>query len=183
MPKLIYTAISSVDGYIEDDRGDFGWAFPGLEVHSFVNDLERTIGVHLYGRRMYDTMVFWETQDGDTAVGREYAQIWRAAEKVVFSRSLNSVASARTRIERELTPAVIRRLKATSTSDLAIGGAEIAGQALLAGLVDEVRLLLAPTLVGGGKPTLPGRIRSELKLRETRAFSNGFVYLGYDVRA
>lgn len=183
MAKLTYTAIASLDGFIEDEQGKFDWAFPGPDVHAFVNELERPVGVYLYGRRMYETMTFWETQDGTSAVTREYAQIWRAADKVVFSRTLQEASSARTRIERELTADAICRLKGSSPSELSIGGAELGGQAIASGLVDELRLLLAPVIVGAGKRALPVGIHSELRLNDTRTFANGFVYLRYRLKA
>ena len=181
MSKLTYTAIASLDGFIEDEHGNFDWASPGPEVHGIVNQLERPVGLYLYGRRMYETMVLWETQGGESAVTREYAQIWRAADKIVFSRTLQEVSSARTRIERELTADVIRRLKESSPTELSIGGAELGGQAISAGLVDELRLLLAPVVVGAGKSALPPGIHSKLQLNDTRTFANGFVYLSYRV--
>jgi dihydrofolate reductase len=181
--KLTYTAIASLDGFIEDEHGNFDWAFPGPDVHAFVNQLESPVGLYLYGRRMYETMVFWETQGGKSAVTREYAQIWRAADKIVFSRTLQEASSARTKIERELTADVIRRLKESSPTELSIGGAELGGQAITAGLVDELRLLLAPVIVGAGKPALPAGIHSKLQLNETRTFANGFVYLSYRFQA
>ena len=132
---------------------------------------------------MYETMVFWETQGGESAVTREYAQIWRAADKIVFSRTPKDASSARTRIERELTANVIRRLKESSPTELSIGGAELGGRAITTGLVDELRLLLAPVIVGAGKPALPAGIHSELQLNDTRTFANGFVYLSYRLQA
>ncbi len=183
MTKLTYTAIASLDGFIEDEHGNFDWASPGPDVHAFVNRLERPVGLYLYGRRMYETMVFWETQGGTSAVTREYAEIWRAADKIVFSRTLQEASSARTRIERELTADVIRRLKESSPSQLSIGGAELGGQAITAGLVDELRLLLAPAIVGAGRPALPAGIHSKLQLKDTRTFANGFVYLSYGLQA
>jgi len=182
MAKLIYAPIASLDGYIEDEQGRFEWAAPDDEVMAFVNDLVRPIGIHLYGRRMYETMVYWETADtgGDQpALNREWAGIWRAAEKIVYSRTLQTVSSARTRIERDLDPDAIRRIKETSASDIAIGGAELAGQAIAAGLVDELHLLLAPILIGGGKRALPGNIRTELELVDEGRFRNGAVHLHY----
>jgi dihydrofolate reductase len=184
MAKLIYSAIASLDGYVEDEAGNFDWAAPDEEVHAFVNDLERPIGTYLYGRRMYETMIFWEGVDtgGDQeAVGRDYAEIWRTAEKVVYSRTLQTVSSAKTRIERDLEPDAVRRLKETATADITIGGAELAGQALGLGLVDECHLFLGPVLVGGGKRALPGSIRAELELLNERRFGNGVVYLRYRV--
>jgi dihydrofolate reductase len=184
MPKLIYQAIASLDGYIEDEQGKFDWAAPDSEVHAFVNDLERPIGTYLYGRRMYDTMVFWETvstRSDQPAEIREFAEIWRAAEKIVYSRNLQTVSSARTRIERDLDADTVRRLKEASKADITIGGAELAGQALALGLVDECHLFLGPVLVGGGKRALPDDVRVQLELLDERRFRNGVVYLRYRV--
>jgi len=178
MANLIYIAIASLDGYIEDEEGKFDWAAPDEEVHAFVNDLERPVGTHLYGRRMYETMVWWETGD-HAAVYGDYAEIWRAAEKVVYSRKLQTVSSERTRIEREFDPAAIRRLKESSRSDISIGGAELAGQAIAEGLVDECHLFLGPVLVGGGKRALPAGVHAELELLDERRFRSGVVYLRY----
>jgi dihydrofolate reductase len=183
MPKLIYQAITSLDGYVEDEAGNFDWAAPDDEVHAFVNDLERPIGTYLYGRRMYETMVDWETVSTGTepAVPRDFAEIWRAAEKIVYSRSLETVSSARTRIERDLDPDAVRRLKQTSTADITIGGADLAGQALALGLVDECHLFLGPIVVGGGKHALPDGLRAQLELLGERQFRNGVVHLRYRV--
>jgi dihydrofolate reductase len=177
--NLIYFSIASLDGYVEDEAGRFDWAAPDEEVHAFANDLERPVGTHLYGRRMYETMVYWETDDDEAPVARDYAASWRAAEKVVYSRSLETVSSERTRIEREFDAAAIRRLKASSQSDITIGGAELAGHAFAEGLVDECHLLLVPVLVGGGKRALPAGVRAELELLEARSFRSGVVYLHY----
>ncbi len=174
--RLIYSAIASPDGYIEDEQGKFDWAAPDEEVHAFVNDLERPAGTHLYGRRMYETMVYWETGSD-----QDFAEIWRAAEKVVYSRTLQTVPSERTRIEREFDAAAIRRLKESSRSDITIGGAELAGQAIAAGLVDECHLFLNPILVGGGKRALPDQVHSRLQLLDERRFRNGVVHLHYHV--
>jgi dihydrofolate reductase len=182
MAKLIYSAIASLDGYVEDEHGKFEWAAPDAEVHAFVNDLERPIGVYLYGRRMYETMVFWETAGAgsdEPAVIRDFAEIWRAADKIVYSRTLQTVASARTRIERDLDMDAIRRLKETSGPDISIGGAELAGQAIAAGLVDELHLLLGPVVVGGGKRALPDNVRAQLELIDERRFRSGVVHLHY----
>ena len=184
MPKLIYQAIASLDGYVEDKEGNFDWAAPDGEVHAFVNDLERPIGTYLYGRRMYETMVFWETVSTGTdqpVVFRDFAEIWRAAEKVVYSRNLETVSSARTRIERDLDSDSVCRLKETSKADITIGGAELAGQALVLGLVDECQLFLGPVVVGGGKRALPDGLRAQLELLDERRFANGVVYLRYRV--
>jgi dihydrofolate reductase len=185
MAKLIYSAITSLDGYVEDTDGKFDWAAPDEEVHAFVNDLERPIATYLYGRRMYDTMVFWETADSseEPAVFRDYAEIWRAAEKIVFSRTLQAVSSARTRLEREFTPDAIRQLKSASTSDMTIGGSELAGRAIAAGLVDECQLFLSPVVVGGGKRALPDHVRADLELVNERRFEAGVVYVHYRVTA
>jgi dihydrofolate reductase len=186
MAKLIYSAITSLDGYVEDEHGRFGWARPDDEVHAFVNELERPIGTYLYGRRMYETMVWWETVDtgpAQDAVGRDWAELWRAADKIVYSRTLEMVSSARTRIEHEFDPDAIRALKRTATADITVGGSELAGQALAAGLVDELRLLLNPIIVGGGKPALPDRVRTELELIDERRFQGGVVHVRYRVAA
>lgn len=183
MAKLIYSAMASLDGYIEDEQGRFDWAAPDEEVHAFANDLERPIGTHLYGRRMYEVMVYWETDDDDAPVAREYAQSWRAVEKIVYSRTLAAVSSARTRIEREFDATAVTRLKETSPSDISIGGAELAGQAIAAGLVDECHLFLEPVLVGGGKRALPAGVHSELDLLDERRFQSGVVYLRYRLGA
>ena len=178
MARLTYLAIASLDGYVEDDQGKFDWAAPDEEVHAFVNDLARPWGTHLYGRRMYETMVWWETGD-HAAVYRDYAEIWRAAEKVVYSRTLQTVSSNRTRIEREFDATAIRRLKETSRSDMSIGGAELAGQAVVEELVDECHLFLVPVLVGSGKRALPAGVHAELELCDERRFRSGVVYLHY----
>jgi dihydrofolate reductase len=183
MAKLIYSTIASLDGYVEDASGRFDWAAPDEEVHAFVNDLERPIGTYLYGRRMYETMVFWETAptDGEPTVFRDYAGIWRAAEKVVYSRTLARASTARTRIERDFDPGPIRRLKQSGDADLSVGGAELAGQALAAGLVDEIQLFLVPVIVGGGKRALPADVQARLRLIGTRGFAGGVVYAHYAV--
>jgi dihydrofolate reductase len=176
MAKLIYAAIASLDGYVEDEEGRFDWAAPDDEVHAFVNDLERPIGTYLYGRRMYETMVFWETVNtGD------YAGIWRAAEKIVYSRAIQTVSSARTRVEREFDRDAVRRLKQSSGADIAVGGAELAGHAIGAGLVDECHLFLCPIVVGAGKRALPANMRAQLELLDERRFRAGVVHLHYRV--
>jgi dihydrofolate reductase len=182
MAKLIYSAIASLDGYTEDASGSFRWAAPDEEVHTFVNDLERSIGTHLYGRRMYEMMASWETDRSlieDSPITRDYAEVWQAADKIVFSRTLQSAATDRTRIEREFDPVAVQALKASATRDLSVGGPELAAHALRAGLVDELQLFLVPVLVGGGKPALPDNIRLNLELLDERRFSSGFVYLRY----
>jgi dihydrofolate reductase len=181
--KLIYSSIASLDGYIEDRDGRFDWARPDGEVHEFVNDLERTVGTYLYGRRMYETMVYWE----DAEVGaddvppyiRDYAEIWRATDKIVYSTTLESPSSARTRIESGFDPEAVRQMKAEAERDLAIGGPGLAAPALRAGLVDECQLFVAPAIVGGGKPALPSDLRADLELLDERRFANGTVYLRY----
>jgi dihydrofolate reductase len=177
--KLVYAAIASLDGFVEDESGSFEWAAPDAEVHAYVNDLERPIGTHLYGRRMYEVLVAWETIDDPAPVIRDYAQLWRAADKVVYSRTLERVASARTRIEREFDPDAVRALKAAADRDILIGGPELAAVALRAGLVDEIHLLLSPVVVGGGKPMLPDGLRVDLDLQAERRFGNGVVHLHY----
>ncbi len=184
MAKLIYAAIASLDGYVEDEQGTFEWSEPDEAVHAFVNDLERPIGTYLYGRRMYETMVFWETagdEADEPAVFSDYANIWRAAEKIVYSRSLQQVASERTRIEREFDRDAVERLKQSSDTDISIGGAELAGEAIAAGLVDECHLFLCPIIVGGGKRALPSSVRLHLDLLDEHRFANGVVHLHYRV--
>jgi dihydrofolate reductase len=182
MAKLIYSAIASLDGYIEDENGKFDWAAPDEQVHAFVNDLERPVGTHLYGRRMYEVLVAWETMDEPEPVMRDYAEIWRAADKIVYSRTLEEPSSARTRIERDFDPEAIRQLKATADRDLAVGGPTLAAEALRAGLVDEVQLFINPIVVGGGKPALPDGVRVPLELIDERRFDSGVVYVRYGTR-
>src|SRR5438270_11045058 len=154
MAKLIYSAIASLDGYVEDKDGKFDWAAPDEEVHAFVNDLERPIGTYLYGRRMYETMMFWETADrlgNQPSVVEDFARIWKAAEKVVFSRTLGAASSERTRIERDFDVEAIKQLKVNAQADISVGGPDLAGQTIAAGLVDELHLFVVPVMVGGGK--------------------------------
>jgi dihydrofolate reductase len=181
MAKLIYTVITSLDGYVADESGKFDWAAPDEEVHAFVNDHEREIGTYLCGRRLYEVMAFWETVvvEAVPPVIADYADIWRSADKVVFSSSLEAPTTARTRIERHFDPETVRRWKAEASRDLSVGGAELAGAALRAGLVDECRLFLNPVVIGGGNPALPGHLRIGLELLDTRRFTNGVVYLHY----
>ncbi|WP_042381948.1 dihydrofolate reductase family protein [Streptacidiphilus melanogenes] len=186
MARLIYSAIASLDGYVEDEKDEFTWAAPDEEVHAAVNDLERPIGTYLYGRRMYETMAWWETagrDPDDAAVSRDFGELWRAAEKVVYSRTLRAVTTGRTRVEQDFDPASVRRMKAESNRDLSVGGAELAGRALAAGLVDEVHLFLHPISVGGGKPALPRGIRLRLELLAERPFRSGVCHLRYRVRS
>lgn len=182
MAKLIYSAIASLDGYIADEDGNFDWAEPDEEVHAFVNDLERPVGTYLYGRRMYELMVYWETAHivaDQSAVALDFAQLWRAAEKVVYSTTLETASTARTRIERDFDPEAVRGMKASAERDLGVGGAELAAQAIRAGLVDEWHLFVTPIVVGGGKPSLPDDVRVKLELLDERRFGNGVVFLRY----
>ena len=184
MVKLIYSPIASLDGHVEDEQGTFDRAASDDEVHAFVNELERPIGTYLYGRRMYETMVFWETVSvgaDQPVVIRDFAEIWRAAEKIVFSRTLQTVASARTHIERTFDSDAVRRLEEPRGADITLGGAELAGQAIAAGLVDELHLFLGPIIVGGGKRALPDDIRVPLALLDERRFPNGVVQFHYRV--
>jgi dihydrofolate reductase len=184
MVKLIYSTIISLDGYVADEDGEFGWAAPDEEVHAFINDLERQVGTYLYGRRMYEVMRYWETADatsGRSPVARDYAQIWRTAEKIVYSRTLRSASTARTRIERDFDAEALRREKAQAERDIGVGGPGLAARALETGLVDEVRLFVAPIMVGGGKQALPDHVRLELELLDERRFDGGMVYLHYRI--
>jgi dihydrofolate reductase len=186
MAKLIYAAITSLDGYVADADGDFGWAAPDEEVHSFVNDLQRTVGTYLLGRRMYEVMRFWEDPEGldaEPPVFQDFAALWKAADKVVYSRTLERASTARTRIERELDPDAVRELKASSTRDMSVGGPGLAGEAIRTGLVDEVGLILVPVVVGGGTRALPDDVRVGLELMDERRFRGGAVHLRYRVEA
>jgi dihydrofolate reductase len=180
---LIYSAIASLDGYVTDAKGRFDWAAPDAELHRFVNDLERPIGTYLYGRRMYETMAVWETMDDDAPEMRDFAELWRAAEKVVYSTTLTEVTTSRTRLERAFEPDAIRALKADAASDITIGGPGLAGHALAAGLVDECHLFLHPVSVGGGTPALPVGTRVQFELLSERHFTSGAVHLRYRVIA
>lgn len=182
MGKLIYSAIASLDGYIEDPGGNFDWAAPDEEVHRFINDLERPAGTHLYGRRMYAMMTVWETDPSlaaESPLLRDFAEIWQAADKIVYSTTLGAVSTAKTRLERSFDPEAIRQLKAAASHDILIGGPGLAAHAFRAGLVDECQLFFAPSVVGGGKRFLPEGVRLELELLEERRFGSGMVYLRY----
>jgi len=185
MAKLIYSAIASLDGYIADEDGNFDWAVPDEEVHAFINDLDRPLGTYLYGRRMYETMVGWETDHTlaeQSPVMRDFAQIWQAAEKLVYSRTLEAVSTARTRIERDFEPDAVRQMKASAQQDMIVGGADLAAHAFRAGLVDECHLFVSPIVVGGGKRSLPDDVRLKLELLDKRRFGNGVVHLHYRTR-
>jgi dihydrofolate reductase len=184
MANLIYSAIASLDGYVVDAEGKFEWAAPGEEVHAFVNDLERPIGTYLFGRRMYETMAVWEDPPAGlvaSAVAQDFAAIWQAADKVVYSRTLQTASTSRTRVERDFDPEAVRQMKSAAERDLGIGGAEIAGQALAAGLVDELQLFLQPVVIGGGSRALPDGVKVGLELLDERRFADGVVYLRYRV--
>jgi dihydrofolate reductase len=183
MADLIYSAITSLDGYVADEHGKWDWSFPDREIHAFVNDLERPIGTHLYGRRMYEVLVAWETMEDPEPLMRDYAQIWRATEKIVYSTTLEQASSQRTRIERRFDPEAVRELKRSATSDLAIGGPHLAAEAFAAGLVDQVHLFLSPVIVGGGTRALPDGVRLDLELVSERRFGNGAVHLHHRVRS
>jgi dihydrofolate reductase len=184
MAKLIYSTIASLDGHIEDEGGKFDWAEPDEEVHSFINDLERPVKTYLYGRRMYEVMVAWETMDvaDEPPVIKDFAEIWQAADKIVYSKTLETVSSARTRIERDFDAEAVRQMKAAAERDLAVGGPDLAAQAFKAGLVDELHLFVAPIVVGGGKQSLPDDVRLRLELLDERRFGNGMVHLRYGIR-
>ena len=186
MAKLVYSALGSLDGYIADEHGRFDWAAPDDEVHAFINDLEREAGTYVYGRRMYEVMVGWETPDttlpDQTPIMRDFAQIWQRADKIVYSRTLERVSTARTRLERDFDPEAVRQLKASAGRDILIGGPDLAGQAMRAKLVDELQLFVAPVVIGGGKQALPDDVRLDLELLEARRFTNGTAFLHYRVR-
>ena len=192
MAKMIYAALTSLDGFIEDENGRFDWAVPDEEVHTFINDLMRPVGAYLYGRRLYEVMMGWETdpaladreagaQHHHSPIMRDFAQIWQAADKVVYSKTLQTVSTARTRIEREFDPESIGQMKVAAASDLIIGGPKLAAEAFKVGLVDECHLILAPIAVGAGKKSLPDNLRLKLELLDERRFGNGMVYLRYRI--
>jgi dihydrofolate reductase len=185
MARLIYGAITSLDGYIADEDGNFDWGMPDEEVHTFVNDLMRPVGTYLYGRRMYDVMLAWETMHmlaDQPAYIYDFAKIWQSADKIVYSTTLEKVSSARTRIERKFDPEAIRQLKSKAGNDITVGGPMLAAQAFRAGLVDECHLFLTPIVIGGGKASLPSKVRLELELLDERRFGNGMVFLKYRTR-
>ena len=185
MAHLIYSAISSLDGYIEDMQGKFDWAAPDKEVHGFINNLERPAGTYLFGRRMYETMLVWETDPNlaaDSPITRDFAEIWQAANKIVYSRTLETVSTRKTQLERTFDPESIRQLKEAVEQDILIGGPELAAHAFRAGLIDECQLFLTPILVGGGKRSLPDNVRMDLELLEERRFGSGVVFLRYRTR-
>lgn len=184
MARLIYTGLTSLDGYVADASGNFDWSMPDDEVHAFVNDLERDIGTHLYGRRLYEVMAAWETLDGEDqpAVMRDYAAAWKGANKIVYSSTLDAVSTSRTRLERYVDVEAIRRLKASADADLGVGGPTLAAQFISAGLVDDYHQLLSPVIVGGGTRFFPDGVRLDLALVEERRFGNGVVYLHYRPR-
>jgi len=183
MADLIYSAITSLDGYVADEHGKWDWSFPDPEVHAAVNEMERPIGTHLYGRRMYEVLVAWETMNDPDPHMRDYAEIWRAADKIVYSSTLEQVSSQRTRIERRFDPEAVRELKRSAAGDLAIGGPHLAAEAFAAGLVDHVHLFLSPVIVGGGNRALPDGVRLDLELVDERRFGNGVVHLHHRVRS
>jgi len=182
MAKLIYSAITSLDGYVADEAGKFDWAEPDEEVHRLVNDLERPVGTYLYGRRMYEVMAYWETAHAlpdQPPFVRDFAEIWQGADKIVYSKTLETAATAKTRIERDFDPETVRQLKASAERDITVGGPDLAAQAFKAGLVDELQLFVAPVVVGGGKRSLPDHVRLKLELLDERRFGSGVVYLRY----
>jgi dihydrofolate reductase len=181
MAKLIYSALQSLDGYIADQDGKFDWGEPDEEVHTFLDDLMRTIGTYLYGRRMYEVMIAWETLDlaDQPPHMQEFADMWRQADKIVYSKTLEATSSARTRLEQDFDPEAVRRMKVAERRDLAVAGPTLAAQAFQAALVDECQLFIAPIVVGGGIQSLPDNVRLELELLDERRFGNGMVYLRY----
>ncbi|MFN2627022.1 MAG: dihydrofolate reductase family protein [Gaiellaceae bacterium] len=183
MGKLIYSTITSLDGYVADEEGNFDWAAPDAEVHAFVNDLERPLGTYLYGRRMYEVMAAWEAMPvaDQSPPMRDFAEIWRAADKIVYSKTLERVSSARTRIERDFASEAIQELKAAAGPDISVGGPDLAAQAIQARLVDELHLLVTPIVVGGGKSSLPAQVPMRLELLEERRFDSGVVHLQYRI--
>jgi dihydrofolate reductase len=186
MAPLIFNAMTSLDGYVADADGGFGWAAPDAAVHAFVNDLMRPVGTYLYGRRMYEVMQYWETweaDDGASPVEQDFARVWQAADKIVYSRTLESASTARTRLEREFAPETVRQLKASADRPIAVAGPGLAAAAFRAGLVDDVQLLLFPVVVGGGTRALPDDVGLDLQLTDVHRFDSGVVFLRHLVRA
>jgi dihydrofolate reductase len=182
MPKLIYLAITSLDGYVADEHGNFDWAAPDEEVHTFINDFERPVGTYLYGRRMYEVMLYWDTAHtlaDQPSFMQYFAQTWQTADKIVYSKTLDTVSSARTRIERDFDPEAVRHMKVGAGGDISVGGPDLTAEAIKAGLVDEYHLFVAPIVVGGGKQSLPNNVRLKLELLDERRFGNGVVHLHY----
>jgi dihydrofolate reductase len=182
MANLIFVANTSLDGYTEDKDGKFDWTEPSDELFKFVTNVVRAARTHLYGRRMYETMMVWETDPNLAAASplmRDFADIWQAANKIVYSRTLETISTRKTQLEQMFDPEAIRQLKATGEHDILIGGPELAAHAFRAGLIDECHLFLIPILVGGGKPALPDNVRLGLELLTERRFRNGAVYLRY----
>jgi dihydrofolate reductase len=184
MGRLVYSAICSLDGYVADADGTFDWAAPDEEVHAFVNDLERPIGTHLFGRRMYETLAVWEGLGGagQPDVVNDFADLWRGADKVVYSTTLATAATARTRIERAFDPAAVRKVVADADRDVSVGGPGLAAQAIHAGLVDEFHVFVNPVVVGGGTRALPDGVRLDLELVDEHRFGNGVVHLHHRIR-
>lgn len=185
MTGLTYTSITSLDGYFVDSDGRFDWAQPDAEVHAFINDLERPVGTHLCGRRLYEVMAWWDTIDpagDDPPEIRDFAVVWQGADKIVFSRTMAEVSAPRTRLERQFDPGAVQRLLASADAPVAIGGAELAAEALRAGLVEEIHQFVNPVIVGSGRRWLPDDLRLDLELVDERRFRNGVVYLRYGVR-
>jgi dihydrofolate reductase len=185
MAHLIYSAISSLDGYIEDEQGGFDWAAPDEETHQYINNLERAVGTYLLGRRTYETMLPWDNDPNlaaESPIMRDFAEIWQTAEKIVYSKTLNAVSTPKARLERTFDPQTIRQLKEVAVQDLLIGGPNLAAQAFRSGLIDECHLYIVPILVGGGKPSLPAHLHLELDLLEQRRFASGIVFLRYQVK-
>jgi dihydrofolate reductase len=184
MARLLYMAITSLDGYVADEAGSYDWAMPDDEVFGFVNDFERPVGTYLYGRRLYQEMTGWETMDANPGLAPltlDFARIWQAADKVVYSRSLEAVSTARTRLERDFDPGSVRQMKARSDRDITVGGPALAAEAIRAALTDEIHLVICPVVVGSGKKALPGDVRLRLELLDQRRFGNGVVHLRYRV--
>ena len=186
MAKLIYSAFTSLDGYVADETGNFDWAELDEEVHAFINSRERQIGTYLFGRKMYEAMAVWERPDVIPhlpAAALEFAPIWQVAEKIVYSRTLQTVSTAKTRLERKFEADVVRELKAGATREVAVGGLALAAHAIRAGLVDEYHLFIAPVIVGSGNPYLPGKVPVKLELLDERRFDNGMVHVRYRAKS
>ena len=182
MAKLIYHQTQSLDGYTADEKGNIDWSEPSEEVHRFVNDLVRSVGTFLFGRRMSETMSYWEAAFDDPTYPdyvRDFAEIYKAADKIVYSSTLSDISTARTRLEKSFDPDAVRAMKAKAQRDLSIGGPTLAAHAIEAGVVDELSMFVAPVVLGGGTKFLPENVKLELRLLDEKRFENGTVYLRY----
>jgi dihydrofolate reductase len=185
MARLVYAVLASLDGYVADEAGNFDWAAPGEDVHRFINELERSVGTYLFGRRLYEIMAVWQDFpdiEQEPEVIGEYAAIWQSADKIVYSETLAAVTTPKTRLDRSFDPQSVRAMVTDQEQDVSIGGPTLASHALRAGIVDDIHLFIVPHIVGGGTPCWPAGLPLQLDLAEQERFSDGTVYLHYTTR-